>query len=160
MDFFFQNQKHFNECFIFFFNKSQGHTLKGLRQFLKENEKCGIAVWFLITFFRAFLITVCLTLNFPHFHLFSQNTTQISTKLGTKQPWVKRIQVCLNEGPPIFPRRDNNKIAKIHSKFKKIFLPRTKGPMLTELDTIKASLGDDGGSNEGPCPSQRGDNMK
>ena len=45
--FFSQNQKHFNECFIFFFNRSQGHTLKGLGQFLKENEQCGIAVWLL-----------------------------------------------------------------------------------------------------------------
>ena len=119
--FFSQNQKHFNECFIFFFNRSQGHTLKGLGQFLKENEQCGIAVWLLAH----------LSFSDHHLsdfkHLFSQNTTQISTKLGTKQPWVKRIQVCLNEGPPIFQRRDNNKIAKIHSKFKKSSSPEPKG---------------------------------
>ena len=30
---------------------------------------------------------------------FSRTTEPISTKLGTKHPWVKGIQVCSNEGP-------------------------------------------------------------
>ena len=38
----------------------------------------------------------------------------ISTKPGTKHPWVKGIQVCLNEGPCPFPRANNYEIAKIH----------------------------------------------
>ncbi|XP_078310887.1 uncharacterized protein LOC144617670 isoform X1 [Crassostrea virginica] len=33
-----------------------------------------------------------------------QTTGPISTKLGTKHPWVMRIQVCSNEGPHPFPR--------------------------------------------------------
>ena len=38
---------------------------------------------------------------------------QISTKLGTKHPWVKGTQVCSNERPCPFPRGDNYEIAKI-----------------------------------------------
>ena len=33
----------------------------------------------------------------------------ISTKLGTKHPWMKGIKVCSIEGPCPFPRWDNNK---------------------------------------------------
>ena len=36
------------------------------------------------------------------------------TKLGTKHPLVKGIQVCSNEGPGPFPRGDNYEIVKIH----------------------------------------------
>ena len=35
-----------------------------------------------------------------------------STKLGTKHPWVKGIQVCSNEGLRPFTRGDNNEKAK------------------------------------------------
>ena len=38
---------------------------------------------------------------------FSRTTGPISTKLGTKHPWVKVVQVCSNEGPRPFPREDN-----------------------------------------------------
>ena len=37
---------------------------------------------------------------------FSRTTVLILTKLGTKHPWVKGIQVCSNEGPRPFPRGD------------------------------------------------------
>ena len=40
---------------------------------------------------------------------FSRTTEPISTKLGTKHPWVKWIQVCSNDGPSPFPRGDNYK---------------------------------------------------
>ena len=46
--------------------------------------------------------------------IFSRITGLISTKLGTKHPWVKRIQVYSNEGPLPFSRGDNKEIAKIH----------------------------------------------
>ena len=36
----------------------------------------------------------------------------ILTKLSTKHPWVKKIQVCSIEGPRPFPRGDYNEIAK------------------------------------------------
>ena len=34
--------------------------------------------------------------------IFSRTTEPISTKLGTKHPWVKGIQVYSNEGPALF----------------------------------------------------------
>ena len=50
---------------------------------------------------------------------FSRTNGPISTKLGTKSPWVKGIQVCANERPCPFRRGDNYKIAKNTSmKFK------------------------------------------
>ena len=51
------------------------------------------------------------------FHIcifFFRTTGPISTKLGTRHPWVKGIQVCSNEGLRPFPRGDNNKIAKTY----------------------------------------------
>ena len=45
---------------------------------------------------------------------FSRTTEPISTKLGTKHPWVKGIQVCSNEGPRPFTRGDNYEIVIIH----------------------------------------------
>ena len=38
----------------------------------------------------------------------------ISTKLGTKPPWVKEIQHFSNEGPRALPRGDNYEMVKIH----------------------------------------------
>ena len=38
----------------------------------------------------------------------------VTTKLGTKHPWAKGIQVCSNEGPRPFPRGDNNEIGNMH----------------------------------------------
>ena len=63
-------------------------------------------------------ITCCLSSssNFLYFYLLLKNHGYIiiSTKLGTKHPWVNGIQVCTNEWPHPFPRGDNYKIAKIH----------------------------------------------
>ena len=58
--------------------------------------------------FSDYLSSVC-----KLFIFFSRTTGLISTKLSTKHPWAKGIQVCSNEGPP-FPKGDNYKIAKIH----------------------------------------------
>ena len=44
---------------------------------------------------------------------FSRTTGPILTKLDTKYPWVKGIQVCSKEGPRPFPRGDNYEIVKI-----------------------------------------------
>ena len=51
---------------------------------------------------------------FHIFIFFSRTSGQISTKLGTKHPYVKGIQVCSNEEPRPFPRGDNYEIAKTH----------------------------------------------
>ena len=45
---------------------------------------------------------------------FSRTTESTSTKLSTKHPWVKGIQVCSNEGLRTFPRGDKYEIAKIY----------------------------------------------
>ena len=39
------------------------------------------------------IVVVVVVVNFSHFFFFSRTTGPISTKLGTKHPWVKRIQV-------------------------------------------------------------------
>ena len=43
---------------------------------------------------------------------FSGTTGPISTKLGTKHPWLLGIEVCSKEGPCPFLRADNRKITK------------------------------------------------
>ena len=45
---------------------------------------------------------------------FSRTTGPILTKLGTKHPWKKGIQICSssNGGPHPFPKGDNYEIAK------------------------------------------------
>ena len=49
-------------------------------------------------------------------------TGSISTKLGTKHPWVMGIQFFSNEGPRPFPRGDNYEIVKMYwQTFKVIF---------------------------------------
>ena len=47
--------------------------------------------------------------NFSHFFSFP-----ISTIYGKKYPWLKGIQVLINEGPYPCPRGDNYVIVKIH----------------------------------------------
>ena len=92
---------------------------------------------------------------------FSRTNEPISTKLGTKHPWVKGIQVCSNEGPRPFPRGDNNEIAKIHWRNSKIFFSRTNEPISTKLGTKHPWVkGIQVCSNEGPCSFSRGDNYK
>ena len=48
---------------------------------------------------------VCLW-TFYVFDFFSRITWPISTKLSSKHPWWKKIQVLSNEGPHPFPRGD------------------------------------------------------
>ena len=64
---------------------------------------------------RSVCLSVCLYVDFSHFSTSSSESCSepISTKLGTKHPWVKGIQVSSNEGPRLFPRGDNYKIAEI-----------------------------------------------
>ena len=60
---------------------------------------------------------------FSHSCLLLQNKWSISTKLGTKHPRVKGIQVCSNEGPRSVTSGDNSDIEKIrlrHSTFKNL----------------------------------------
>ena len=62
----------------------------------------------------------------------SRTTGPISTKLGTKHPWVKGNLVYTNEGPCPFPREENHKIAKIRWQNLKIFFSWTIGSVSTK----------------------------
>ena len=59
----------------------------------------------------------------------------ISTKLGPKLSWAKRIQIYSNEGPRPFSRGDNREKAKTHWRTFKIFFLRTTGSISTKLGT-------------------------
>ena len=67
--------------------------------------------------------------------IFSRTTVPISTKLDTKHPWVKGIQVCSNERFRPLSKGIINEIAKIHWLIWKIFFSRTTVPISTKLDT-------------------------
>ena len=74
--------------------------------------------------------------NFKIF--FSRTTWPISTKLGTKHPWLKGIQDRSKVGPRPFPRGDNYEIAKIHWRNNlKIFFSRTTEPISTKFLQMK-----------------------
>ena len=70
-----------------------------------------------------------LSQTFHIFIFFSRTTRPISTKLGTKHYWVKRITVCLNEGS----RRNNYEIAKVHLTINKKNSPETLGQFQPNL---------------------------
>ena len=100
--------------------------------------------------------------NDPFFFLIVYtNVISISTKLGSKYPWVKVIKVCSNEGPNPFPRGDNYEKVKIHWRNFKIFFSRTTEPISIKLGTKHSWVkGIKVCSNEGPRPSPSGDNSK
>ena len=81
-----------------------------------------------------FWSSVCPSVNF-HIFIFSRTTGPISTKLGTKHPWVKGIQVCSNEGPRPSQRGDNWEMIKLNWQLLKIFFSKTTGPSSTKLGT-------------------------
>ena len=108
-----------------------GFTTRYCHTFFDQNENyiVWIVLWFSVereykylfsspelkaqvSFSDHFLSIVCLPVCLLTFHIFiffSRTTGPMSTKLGTRHPWVKRIQVCSNEGPHPFPRGDNSK---------------------------------------------------
>ena len=48
------------------------------------------------------VVVIVVVVNFHIFIFFSRTTGSISTKLGTKHPWVKGIQIYFNEGSRSF----------------------------------------------------------
>jgi hypothetical protein len=92
--------------------------------------------------------------------IFSRTRKPNSIKLGTNYPWVKGIQVHTNKGPGPLQRGDNYKNVKLGLGHLKIF-SRTTEPILTKVDTDHfLEEGIQVCSNEGDCPSPRGDNSK
>ena len=53
-------------------------------------------------------------LYLKYLKIFSRTTGPISTKLGTKHPWVEGIQVCSNERPRPSTRGDNSEIVNFY----------------------------------------------
>ena len=90
---------------------------------------------------------------------FSRTSCPNSIKLGTHYPWMKEIQVCSNKGPVPLLRGDNYKNVKMGWGHLKIYFSRTTEPILTRLGTDHLwGEGFQVCSNEGDCPSARGDN--
>ena len=105
-------------------------------------------------------LSVSLSVNFSNFRFFSRSIGPISTKLGTKHPWVEGIQVCSNEVPYPFPTGDNSENIKWYWKYLKTF-SRTTGSISTKHGTKHPWVeGIQVCSNKGPRPSQRGDNRE
>ena len=65
--------------------------------------------------------------------IFSRTTKPISTKLGTKHPWIIWFQVCSKEGPCPFSKGDTKEIVEIHLQSFKTFFSRITGPILINL---------------------------
>ena len=80
-------------------------------------------------FFVVVVVVDGVFVNLIHFIFFSRTTEPISTKLGTKHPWLKGIQTGYNYN-----------IAKIHCRNLKIFFSKTTGTISTKL-RHKAFLG-------------------
>ena len=76
-----------------------------------------------------------------------KTTGQISTKFGTKHPWVDGIQICTNKGHHPSSRGINSKIIKIYGEYLKIFYfsitgtvstkPGIKHPWVKEIQIFK-----------------------
>lgn len=60
-----------------------------------------------VNFINKKISAVCRCKLFTVSSFFSKTTEPISTKLGTKQHWVKRIAICSNEGTCLLKRGDN-----------------------------------------------------
>jgi hypothetical protein len=107
------------------------------------------------------LPVVRLSVNFYILDFFSRTTRSILTRLDTNHPWGEGIQVCSNEGEYPSPRGDNSKKVKMHGKFLKIFLSRTREPNSIKFGTNYHWVkGIQVSSNKGPGPFQRGNNHK
>ena len=98
-------------------------------------------------------------MSFHIFTFFFRTTGPISTKLGTKHPWVMRTEVCSNEGLCPFPRGDNYKLVKIHwQNFKHLLL---KNHLANFNQTWhKASFSDGDLFKWRPHPFPRGDDYE
>ena len=62
-----------------------------------------------------------------------RTTRSISTKLGTKHPWVEEIQVCSNEGLRPSQRGDKSEMVKLYWKYSKILSSKLLGQLKTNL---------------------------
>ena len=76
---------------------------------------------------------IIVKISYQHLEIFFPRTTgPISTKLGTKHPWAKGVQVYTNEVPHLFRRGNNRENTLLTFKF---ILPRSRDLILTSLGT-------------------------
>ena len=93
--------------------------MTGFAFFLREGYCNSVKIY--MTFENIFLKgdnsnNVKIYINVLLLKIFSSRTAwSISTEFGIKYSWVKGIQICSNEGPCIFQRRNKGHIMKIHS---------------------------------------------
>ena len=96
-------------------------------------------------------------IHWQRLKIFSGTTGPNSTKLGTKYPWGKGIQICSNEVQCLTHRGDNWEIIKINWQLLKIFFSGTTGPNSTKLGTEHPWVKEiQICSNKGPHPCQKG----
>ena len=114
------------KCTIIWKNKSYENTYK---YFLwsKRNifSKTELLPWYIFLLLVVRCPSICPSVRLPvncSQSSFSRTTGQISTKLGKKHPWVKRIQAFSNEGSCTLPRGDYCEIVKIHLLFVCLFV--------------------------------------
>ena len=104
-----------------------------------------ICSFFVVVVIVVVVVVVGVVVNLSHFIFFFRTTEPISTKLGTKHPWVKGIQTGYNYN-----------IAKIHWRNLKIFFSKITGTISAKLKH-KAFLGKglSGLLKKGPHPYPR-----
>ena len=100
-------------------------------------------------------------IHWQTFKIFFLRTREpISTKLGTKNPWVMGIQVYSNEGLCPFPRGDNKEIENTLTNLKNLLLKNHRANF-NQLGTKHPwMMGNHVCSNERPCPFPMGDNSE
>ena len=88
-----------------------------------------------------------------------KTTGPISTKFGTKHPWVDGILIFTNKGQHPSSWGENSKIIKIYGDYLKIFYFSTTGPVSTKPGIKHPWVGKSiFFKNKEPCPSTRGVN--
>ena len=84
------------------------------------------------------LSSVCLSINFSHFHLFLQNHWANFNQTWYEASLAKGNLFLQMKGQAFFPKRENNEIAKIHCRKFKNLLSRTTA----NFNQHKAPLGE------------------
>ena len=91
---------------------------------------------------------------------FSRTTGPISTKHGTKHPWMKGIHVYSNEGSRHSPMGDNSKNIKLYWKYFKSFLQNHRVNFIKTWHKASLDEGDSSLFKWKAMPFSRGYNSK
>ena len=112
-------------------------------------------------------VVLIVVVNFSHFHLLLQNhwtnfnQSRHKASLDEVDFWVKGIQVCSSEVPCLFPRGDNNEIAKVNWRnFKNLLIQDMWANFNQTWHNAYLGKGFQDCSNKGPCPCPRVDHYE